>query len=58
MTAPNLEVVKEALMVRSTFSDFALPPIIGVENAYSRHLEERQPDAKKYTRSCTDIPRL
>lgn len=58
MTAPNLEVVKEALMVRSTFSGFALPPIIGAENAYSRHLEERRSDAKKYTRSCADIPQL
>lgn len=31
MTAPNIEVVKEALMVRSILSDFALPSIIGVD---------------------------
>lgn len=48
MTAPNIEVVKEALMVRSTFSDFALSSITGVENVYSRNLEEREADAKRH----------
>lgn len=40
MSAQDLEAIKEALLVRSTLSDFALPLIIGVKNTYCLHLEK------------------
>jgi hypothetical protein len=47
MSTPNIEVIKEALLVRSTLSDFALLSIIGVVNTCCFHLKYQHPEVKK-----------